>query len=400
MYGALYRLAIIITMVCRCVLCSQNFDFSQPLGVFESSINKKQYKVEVFNPNNSPPCELDNVIYLITCKSCSAQYVGITTTPLKRRVSQYRSNCKREKGATKVCRHFTSKECGNFMANAKFRIMERLPVSELRGRENYWINELETSFPNGLNVQVSSKKPQRRREKESWLSIPIEKKEEEEERGAIGWSQHIRGEGRPLKGEEVCLPKRRGEGGRRRSMNDKIWPIPIQEERGAIGWSQYGEGRSLEEEESLQKRRGKASIKTPLQKRGGRTSMNDKMWAKPVQEEEEEDVRGNNYYYYHQNETVTTTTTMMTTTGEEKVVSPSLPRAVKPKNPERRRRRRRETTTTTTTIEDEEKGEDEREKGKGSITTTTVTEGENINNTDEYYYINSVINTLKNFRFM
>ena len=139
------------TRNCYCTYCSQNFDFNQKLGEFTSFITKRTYNLKVEH-NNLSPCKLDNVVYLLTCYNCGLQYVGITTNILARRVSNYRYKCKRRDFRQLVHKHYIYGDC-SFNTDAKFNIIERVTESLLRNRENYWINELKTFYPHGLNVQ-------------------------------------------------------------------------------------------------------------------------------------------------------------------------------------------------------------------------------------------------------
>ena len=68
----------------RCQLCKVNFNTSP---IYYSSVTGKKF---YFNPNLSDrshvfTCTSSNIIYLISCKKCQFQYVGMTTQSLKNR---------------------------------------------------------------------------------------------------------------------------------------------------------------------------------------------------------------------------------------------------------------------------------------------------------------------------
>ena len=61
--------------------------------LFKSTRTKKSYKIK-----QKLDCESDWVIYLITCKKCSGQYVGKSKTIFKLRHSNHKQEVKKETG--------------------------------------------------------------------------------------------------------------------------------------------------------------------------------------------------------------------------------------------------------------------------------------------------------------
>ena len=102
------------------------------------------------------------VIYLLTCENCQIQYVGETGQKLSRRTGQHRRSI--EKYGSSSCRlineHFTTENC----KDKKFsvQIIEILKDNGAqstkirREREKFWIKELHTLSPYGLNIRLEN----------------------------------------------------------------------------------------------------------------------------------------------------------------------------------------------------------------------------------------------------
>ena len=78
------------------------------------------------------------------------QYVGMTTRALHERFNDHRSDIRLKK-QTSVAEHFNLPE--HSMEDLTIMIIDHEDddVKTLRERERYWINELGTMAPNGLN---------------------------------------------------------------------------------------------------------------------------------------------------------------------------------------------------------------------------------------------------------
>ena len=109
-------------IVCNCNLCSSNYDYSERLGKFSSYVTGTNFDIAIRNDNNLPPCELDCVIYLMSCSNCNMQYVGKTKNKLKQRIYGHKHSCKKKKDQI-IYKHFNS-DCG--FEHAKFRIIDKI----------------------------------------------------------------------------------------------------------------------------------------------------------------------------------------------------------------------------------------------------------------------------------
>ncbi|OCT99382.1 uncharacterized protein LOC108698046 [Xenopus laevis] len=105
----------------------------------------------VYNITERLSCVTSHVIYLITCKKCKMQYVGKTSNSIRRRFVDHLStiNCKK---ALSLPQHFHLP--GHSTQDIALTVIERVRSDQnLQKREMFWIQELDTLRPNGLNVK-------------------------------------------------------------------------------------------------------------------------------------------------------------------------------------------------------------------------------------------------------
>jgi hypothetical protein len=118
---------------------------------FHSTTTNRTYKK--YHIGN---CTTQNVVYMLTCKVCYHQYVGQTKRQFKIRIGEHLADI-RHKRDSPVSIHF-NKDL-HTVNSLKCEIIEALkgdPDSEssksLRDRrEQYWIHQLQTKHPNGIN---------------------------------------------------------------------------------------------------------------------------------------------------------------------------------------------------------------------------------------------------------
>lgn len=105
-------------------------------------------------------CRTMNVVYLISCKTCSVSYVGETQQKLSTRIQQhsYAILKNRNSGCKHVVEHFNNGHCTDF----NVRILEACQftgnfekdkLNRLK-RETYWICTLRSKYPHGLNEKL------------------------------------------------------------------------------------------------------------------------------------------------------------------------------------------------------------------------------------------------------
>ena len=100
---------------------------------------------------------LSFLIYLITCKRCTKQYIGKTTTSLYTRFNNTRSDTKiytTERGKSlPIAHHFNLPD--HTINDAQLMAIEKIHnhrEQTILYRESFWINKLRTRTPNGINV--------------------------------------------------------------------------------------------------------------------------------------------------------------------------------------------------------------------------------------------------------
>ena len=97
-------------------------------------------------------CKTDKCIYLISCKICTMRYVGKTWGPIRNRFNGHRSNIRAGTEAEIMLTHFTDHIHGHSLSNMVVKPIEICKdKNELSKREDFWIAELNTVFPYGLN---------------------------------------------------------------------------------------------------------------------------------------------------------------------------------------------------------------------------------------------------------
>ena len=118
---------------------------------FSSNTTHRSYKK--YHIGN---CTTQNLVYMLTCTICSHQYVGQTKCQFKIQICEHLADI-RHKRDSPVSLHF-NKELHS-VNSVKCEIIEALkgnPESDssksLRDRrEQFWIHQLQTKYPNGIN---------------------------------------------------------------------------------------------------------------------------------------------------------------------------------------------------------------------------------------------------------
>ena len=134
----------------RCEICKILYQGD----TFESTQNEKKFKI-----NFHFDCNSANVIYLLTCNICKKQYVGSTITKFRSRFNQYKSNInlysqgKRGFMQEKLIEHFFTNGHNGSHKDLKVQIIDFCDPNDPERREDFWIYNLETLSPKGLNTK-------------------------------------------------------------------------------------------------------------------------------------------------------------------------------------------------------------------------------------------------------
>lgn len=121
---------------------------------FHSTVTNTSF---LFHHKESFSCKSKNIIYLITCSTCSVQYVGLTQQHLHERVNGHRASVKSGKNLY-IYQHFNQE--GHSFDDATIQIIDYVGASsnniklDLHEREKYWIDTLCTAHPLGLNDNI------------------------------------------------------------------------------------------------------------------------------------------------------------------------------------------------------------------------------------------------------
>ena len=113
--------------------------------------------------DNLAACNNSNVIYLMTCKICGVQYVGETEQVFRKRMNGHRS---RFDGKGKKCllyQHSHQEASGNNQRLDDFHVQpievlkNETTCAERRRKEVWWMKELKTLYPYGLNDKCGNR---------------------------------------------------------------------------------------------------------------------------------------------------------------------------------------------------------------------------------------------------
>ena len=115
---------------------------------FYSNLAVKKYK-----STGQGTCKSIKCVYLISCKyiDCQMKYVGFTTTPLNKRLSGHRGNIINGTEGLVMYEHFTKVHS---ITDMIIKPLEYCDGKFLRTKEKFWMQELNTIFPYGLNNRI------------------------------------------------------------------------------------------------------------------------------------------------------------------------------------------------------------------------------------------------------
>ena len=91
----------------KCKSCNLCKFYLLDSPVFQSNTTFKSFTFSNIEPSLSV-CQYKNLIYLISCKKCSLQYVGLTTQTFRDRFNAHKSSIENNSLNTILCNHFNS----------------------------------------------------------------------------------------------------------------------------------------------------------------------------------------------------------------------------------------------------------------------------------------------------
>ena len=117
---------------------------------FHSNLSKKSFEIN-FHQN----CKTNIVIYLISCRhpNCTLKYVGRTNHAICRRLALHRANIVAKTEGPAMLNHFTKVHQPSDMIVKAIEVCSKANIKE---RERFWMMELNTAFPYGLNDRIDA----------------------------------------------------------------------------------------------------------------------------------------------------------------------------------------------------------------------------------------------------
>ena len=130
----------------KCDLCQ---NFSTKSINFHSSTTGFTYKIK-----EKMDCTSKNVVYLVTCTKCNIQYTGSTSTQFKVRFRNHKSSMLTNKKTCELAVHYN--KTPHNLKDFTFLPIEQIYQTNdnnkaLLLREAYWMAQLQTLHPYGLN---------------------------------------------------------------------------------------------------------------------------------------------------------------------------------------------------------------------------------------------------------
>ena len=101
--------------------------------------------------NFNATCQTKSCIYLISCKTCDLKYVGQTKVVIRQRFNCHRGHIRKGTEAKVMLEHFKGNH-GCQITDMIIKPIEICNPEKLNEREMFWIQELNTIFPYGLNM--------------------------------------------------------------------------------------------------------------------------------------------------------------------------------------------------------------------------------------------------------
>ena len=130
------------------------YNMLKPGKQCKSTVTGENYKI-----NFRFDCNSLCVVYLITCKVCKKQYTGSTVTKFRARFSQYKSNLKLYREGRRgffqeeqIEHLFNHGHNGSYM-DMMVQIIDFCDPNDQEKREDFWMDKLQTLYPEGLNMK-------------------------------------------------------------------------------------------------------------------------------------------------------------------------------------------------------------------------------------------------------
>ena len=151
------------------VMCSSQNCLTCPLIDIDSQIIRSKYGGNSIRISGHFTCQDSNIIYILTCKHCNLQYIGLSTMTMQKRMTNHRSCLNNPRNQTKLLyKHFWENNLN--LTDISLQIIYKLPKSRLNNLpnkywiqnllqhyESYYIRKLNTLKPMGFNEKLGKK---------------------------------------------------------------------------------------------------------------------------------------------------------------------------------------------------------------------------------------------------
>ena len=138
--------------ICRKFPCKICMDMIKTKSFYSHS-TQRRYKT---NLTDKPNCQISNLIYLITCNICKKQYVGETKRTFETRIKEHLADIKhnRYKPVSRHMNNHNNHKITFQIISVIHNDPSKTNTTKIRkDREMYWIHQLRTITPRGLNVR-------------------------------------------------------------------------------------------------------------------------------------------------------------------------------------------------------------------------------------------------------
>ena len=133
----------------RCKTCLN----VQEVGTFRSLIDGRQYRI-----NHRLDCDDRSLVYLLSCKICSRQYVSQTTDKFRFRRNNYKA-CQRkavrgeEHQQNYFRQHFLTEDHNGLIEDCEICLIDKTDSSDPTRRESFRIARVRNLSPEGFRIQ-------------------------------------------------------------------------------------------------------------------------------------------------------------------------------------------------------------------------------------------------------
>ena len=137
------------------ITCNNNACEFCRRGSLDTNVNFYGNCTDVeYNVDFRATCTTKCCIYLLSCKTCNIKYVGKTWNSIRERFNGHRGRIRRNTEAYAMYNHFCGPD-GHGITNMMIKPIELCKKEDLINREKFWIAELNSLFPYGLNMEAN-----------------------------------------------------------------------------------------------------------------------------------------------------------------------------------------------------------------------------------------------------